>query len=111
MLELKIFIGKLVPVDGFPAGTIVIGEIPSLAHKARDHTVEGGTREPESLFPSAESTKVLGGLGDNVAAFQKAPPKMRARVLTCESFYPMDPCVYNSYRVLDSNYLTYEAPW
>jgi hypothetical protein len=81
VLELKIFIGKLVPVDGFPAGTIVIGEIPSLAHKARDHTVEGGTREPESLFPSAESTKVLGGLGDNVAAFQKAPPKMRARVL------------------------------
>jgi hypothetical protein len=70
MLEREVFIGKLVPVDGFPAGTIVIGKVPSLAHKARDDAMEGGTRKTESLFPSAESTKVLGGLGDNVTAVQ-----------------------------------------
>ena len=67
MLEREVFIGELVPVDGFPAGTVVVGEIPSLAHESWDDTVERGTRKAESLFPGAESTEVLGSLGDNVA--------------------------------------------
>ena len=70
MLELKVLISKLGSVDGLPAGAIMIGEIPTLAHKARDDTMEGGASETKPLFSSTESTKILGGLGDNVAAFQ-----------------------------------------
>lgn len=43
MLQGEVLILKLVAVDGLAAGTVVVGEISSLAHEVGDHTVEGGS--------------------------------------------------------------------
>ena len=40
LLQDEVLVSKLVTVDRFSAGTVVVGEISTLAHEARNHTVE-----------------------------------------------------------------------
>jgi hypothetical protein len=91
VLELEVFVGELVSVDGFSSGTVVVGEITALAHKVlktkkggsvqvaevergrapctraseqtyRDDTVKGGSGVAKALFSGTQGTKVLGRL-------------------------------------------------
>ena len=41
MLELEVLIFKLESINGLSSGSIVVGEISTLAHKIRDDAVEG----------------------------------------------------------------------
>ena len=50
VLESKVFVGEFVSVDGFAAGSVVVGEVAALAHEAWDDTVEGGAGEAKALF-------------------------------------------------------------
>ena len=47
--------------------TIAIGEVTTLNHELLDHSVECRSLVTEPLFPCAQSTEVLGGLGDGLA--------------------------------------------
>ena len=47
--------------------TIAIGEVTTLDHKLLDHSVERRSFVTKPLFPCAQSTEVLGGLGDGPA--------------------------------------------
>ena len=49
----------LLSVNGLSASSVATGEVPSLAHKARDHTVERASLVAKTLLTSAEGTKVL----------------------------------------------------
>ena len=40
MLNLEVFVSKLLAVDGLASSTIALGEVASLAHEARDDSVE-----------------------------------------------------------------------
>ena len=86
MLELEVLVGELLTVDGLAAsalrgvsagvgvmtqlamrGTYVAaGEVTTLEHKVRNDTVELGTSVSKALLAGAESTEVLGGLGDDI---------------------------------------------
>jgi len=66
VLEFKVLILELAAVDGLSSGTVVVGEISTLAHKTRNDTVERRTSEAESLFSSAKSAEVFGSLGNNI---------------------------------------------
>lgn len=75
VLQNKVLICKLVPVDGLPTRTVSSGEIPSLAHEVWDHTVEGGSLEVQrlartsgALLTSAETPEVLSSLWNNIGA-------------------------------------------
>merc|ERR1719240_1279952 len=74
VLELEVLIGKLLAVDGFAASAVAAGEIATLKHELRDHTVEDRAlvvqrlaRLAHALLASAESTEVLDSLGDRLA--------------------------------------------
>ena len=66
MLQIKVFIGKLLTVDALASGTVVIGKVSSLTHKVGNHAVEGAALESKALLASAECTKVFGRLGCNI---------------------------------------------
>lgn len=59
VLELKVFILKLVPVDGFTPRAVVVGEIAALAHESRDDAVEARSLVPEALFPGTQRSEVF----------------------------------------------------
>lgn len=62
----KVLVRESFTVDGLATGTVTSGEVTTLEHKVGDDTVERRTGITETLFASAESTEVLGGLGDNI---------------------------------------------
>eukprot|EP00308_Calcidiscus_leptoporus_P018202 CAMPEP_0119368368 /NCGR_PEP_ID=MMETSP1334-20130426/15028_1 /TAXON_ID=127549 /ORGANISM="Calcidiscus leptoporus, Strain RCC1130" /LENGTH=194 /DNA_ID=CAMNT_0007384993 /DNA_START=272 /DNA_END=856 /DNA_ORIENTATION=- len=64
MLQLKIFVGELVAVDGLAARAVVVGEVATLAHEVGNDAVEAAAREAKALLPGAKRAEVLGGLGD-----------------------------------------------
>ena len=66
--ELEVLIGELVSIDGLSSGSVVVGEVTSLAHEIGDDTVEAGSLVSESLLAGAQSTEVLGGLGNNIGS-------------------------------------------
>lgn len=68
MLELEVLIRELVAVDGLAARAVTAGEVTTLAHEAGDDAVEGRALVAEALLSSAQSTEVLGGLGDDISA-------------------------------------------
>ena len=59
VLELKVFILKLVPVDGFTPRAVVVGEIAALAHESRDDAVEARSLVSEALFPGTQRSEVF----------------------------------------------------
>lgn len=69
----KAFIGELHAVDRLTAGTVSCSEVATLAHELGDDTVKLAAEEVEwlagttdTLLASAQGTKVLGGLGDDI---------------------------------------------
>jgi len=68
VLELEVFVGKLLAVDGFPTSSVLAGKVATLAHELRDDTVERGSFVPEALFTGAQGAEVFRGLWDHVGA-------------------------------------------
>ncbi len=66
MLQLEVLVGELVAVDTLSAGSVVVGEVSSLAHEVGDDPVEGGALVAEALLVGAERAEVLGSAGNNV---------------------------------------------
>ena len=67
MLQGKVLILELVSINRLSTGSIVVGEISTLAHEVGDDPVEGGSLVSKSLLSSAQSTEVLGSLRDNIS--------------------------------------------
>uniref|UniRef100_A0A8C0FDN5 Uncharacterized protein n=1 Tax=Bubo bubo TaxID=30461 RepID=A0A8C0FDN5_BUBBB len=60
------FIIKLLPVDGFASGAVVVGEVASLTHELGDDAVEAAPFEAEAFLVGAEAAEILcfGGKGE-----------------------------------------------
>lgn len=59
VLEDEVFIIKLLPVDGFAAGAVVVGEVSGLAHELGDDAVEAAAFEAKSFLVGAEAAEIL----------------------------------------------------
>merc|ERR1719350_1797751 len=66
VLQLKVFVGEFVSVDGFPAGTVAASDISSLAHEVGNHAVEGAASIGQSLISTADRPEILSSLRDYV---------------------------------------------
>ena len=66
MLLLEVLVGELLAVDGLATGAVAAGEVTALEHELGDDAVESGALVAEALLAGAESSEVLGRLGDNV---------------------------------------------
>lgn len=69
----EVLVSELGTVDRFSSGAVPGGEVTSLTHEVRDHTVKGGSLEVErlatttdSFLASAESTEILSGSGGDI---------------------------------------------
>lgn len=60
MLESKVLISKLLPVNRLATGSIVTGKVTALTHELGNDAVENGAFETEALFSSAKSAEVFG---------------------------------------------------
>ena len=77
----KVLVGELGAVDRLTACAVSGGEVTSLAHEVRDHTVEDRALVMErlaaptdSLLSGAEGAEVLGGAGSGVGKELKHDP-------------------------------------
>ena len=59
VLERKVFVLELVPVDGLSARSVLVRKITSLAHEARNDAMKRRRFVPESGFPGAQLTEVF----------------------------------------------------
>lgn len=59
VLENEVFVIKLLPVDGFASGAVVVGEVPGLAHELGDDAVEAAPLEAEAFLVGAEAAEVF----------------------------------------------------
>ena len=50
---------------------VATGEVTALKHELRDNAVEGRTSVSEALLAGAESTEVLGSLGNDIIVEDK----------------------------------------
>jgi len=66
VLEGEVLVLKLVSVDGLSSGSVVVGEVTTLAHEVGDDPVEGRSLEPVALLAGAQGAEVLRGLGHNI---------------------------------------------
>uniref|UniRef100_A0A663NAX1 Uncharacterized protein n=1 Tax=Athene cunicularia TaxID=194338 RepID=A0A663NAX1_ATHCN len=66
VFENEVFIIKLLPVDGFASGAVVVGEVASLTHELGDDAVEAAPFEAEAFLMGAEAAEILcfGGKGE-----------------------------------------------
>lgn len=62
VLQLEVLITEFATVDRFAPGTVVVGEVSSLAHEVGNHAVESGTFVPEALLARAQCPEVLNSL-------------------------------------------------
>lgn len=53
VLQLEVLVLELVAVDGLTTSAVVIGEIATLTHEVRNHTVEGAVLVAEALLACA----------------------------------------------------------
>ena len=67
MLYLEYSVSGLTSIDTDATGAIASGEITTLAHEVRDHSVECRRLVSNAGLSSAESAEVLGSLWDNVS--------------------------------------------
>uniref|UniRef100_A0A8D0KYH0 Uncharacterized protein n=1 Tax=Strix occidentalis caurina TaxID=311401 RepID=A0A8D0KYH0_STROC len=60
------FIIKLLPVDGFASGAVVVGEVAGLTHELGDDAVEAAPFEAEAFLVGTEAAEILcfGGKGE-----------------------------------------------
>ncbi len=68
VLQLEVLVVELATVDGLATGTVVVGEVTTLAHEVGDDTVEAAALVAEALLSGAEGTEVFSRLGDDVRA-------------------------------------------
>lgn len=61
VLEDKVFIIKLLPIDGLAPSAVVVGEIAALAHELGDDAVEAAALEAKALLVGAQAAEVLWG--------------------------------------------------
>lgn len=59
MLQDKVFIIELLPVDRLPTGTVVVGEISSLAHELGDNSVKAASLKSEAFLVRAKTAEIL----------------------------------------------------
>uniref|UniRef100_A0A8C2Y797 Uncharacterized protein n=1 Tax=Coturnix japonica TaxID=93934 RepID=A0A8C2Y797_COTJA len=59
VLQDEVFIIKLLPIDGFSSGAVVVGEVPSLAHELGDDAVEAAPLEAKAFLLGAEAAEVF----------------------------------------------------
>jgi len=74
VIVVEVLIVELGAIDGLATGAVPGGEVATLSHEARDHSMELGALEVEwlarladSLLSCAEGTEVLSCLGDLVS--------------------------------------------
>jgi len=76
---LKVLIRKLLAVDRLATGAITTGEVATLQHELWDDSVEGRALVAEALLASAESTEVLGSLGNYIVVEDEVDPTLVRR--------------------------------
>lgn len=74
MLDGKVFVFKLISVDGFTTTSVKVGKISALDHEGRNDTVKDGSLVMQglsllahTLFTGAKGSKVFGRLGHRLA--------------------------------------------
>lgn len=68
MLQSEVLVFELVSIDGFSAGTVVVGEVTALTHEVRNDAMECRALVSIALFAGAQSTEVLACLWNDVSA-------------------------------------------
>lgn len=61
MFEDKVFIIKLPTVYGLATGAIMVGEVPTLAHKLRDDAMKAAALKAKALLVRAQAAEILYG--------------------------------------------------
>jgi len=84
----EVLIFELFPVDWSASGAVEVGEISSLEHELRDHSVEKWTLVAISLLTCAEHLEVFSGFGDDIIVKLKDDLAERGCLLriSCRSF-------------------------
>ena len=59
VLELEVFVGKLLSINALTAGAVMISEIATLKHEVRNHTVENASFIAVAFLSSTESTEIF----------------------------------------------------
>lgn len=59
VFENEVLIIKLLPVDGFAPGAVVVGEVAALAHELGDDAVEAAPFEAKTFLVGAEAAEIL----------------------------------------------------
>lgn len=62
----EVLILELLTVDGLTTGTVASGEVTTLQHELRNHSVESRVGVAKSLLTSAQSSEVLSGLRNDI---------------------------------------------
>ena len=81
VLQLEVLVGELGTVDRLATGTVAGGEVTTLEHKVRDHTVEVRASVAEALLARAEGTEVGGRLGHHIVKELELDGAERSAVL------------------------------
>mmetsp|Transcript_33279 Transcript_33279/g.87574 ORF Transcript_33279/g.87574 Transcript_33279/m.87574 type:complete len:232 (+) Transcript_33279:470-1165(+) len=68
VLQLEVFVGKLLAVNRLAAGAVMVGEITTLAHEVGDYAVERALLVALALVPQAQLPKVFGRLRHSILA-------------------------------------------
>jgi hypothetical protein len=73
MLEDKVFVVKLIAVDGFAPCAVTTGKISTLTHKTRNNAMEAGSLEMQWLmtasltaFSGTQGPKIVSGFGSHI---------------------------------------------
>jgi hypothetical protein len=66
VLQLEVLVGEGLAVDGLATSAIVPGEVTTLEHELRDHTVKGRACVAEAMLAGAEGTEVFSSARDLV---------------------------------------------
>mmetsp|Transcript_11092 Transcript_11092/g.19888 ORF Transcript_11092/g.19888 Transcript_11092/m.19888 type:complete len:227 (+) Transcript_11092:225-905(+) len=76
VLQCKGLVCEGAAVDGATTGAVVVGEVPTLGHEARDDPVEAGAPVAKALLAGNQLAEVLGRLGGDVGPqLHLDPPK------------------------------------
>jgi len=66
MLQLKVFVLKLVTVDRLSTGSISFGEVATLAHEAGNNAMKLASLKTKSFLSRAQCTKILSSLRNDI---------------------------------------------
>ncbi len=60
VLQFKVFIGKLVPIDGLAPRAVALDEIAALAHELWDDAMKLGSFVAEATLSCGQDSEILG---------------------------------------------------